>query len=350
MRELSGSERRQLIDCEQVFQAWRSAQRENIARYTGSMSWKQVGAQRYLYRKKSDAWKCIGPENAETLLAFNSFQQGRVDMRARLASLDAEIVKQAKIVRAMDLGRVPLTTAKILRRLDRAGVLGHGINVAGTNALYAYERMAGVHFDAELATTLDIDLLFDARGSLDLVSSGLADTGLIGLLGKVDKTFQLSGPGSFRAVNDKGFMVDLIMPSARNPATRKPRQSIGDGADDLTAVEIAGLKWLENGPTVEVIVVDERGAPLIMVVPDPRVFVCHKLWVAARNDREPIKRRRDWSQAAAVCAILVSHLSLPGFDDPALSAVPQPLRDDAARLEATIRRNAATAVPSDDWQ
>jgi hypothetical protein len=51
-----------------------------------------------------------------------------------------------------------------------------------------------------------------------------------------------------------------------------------------------------------------------------------------------------------VCAILVSHLSLPGFDDPALSAVPQPLRDDAARLEATIRRNAATAVPSDDWQ
>jgi hypothetical protein len=41
------------------------------------------------------------------------------------------------------------------------------------------------------------------------------------------------------------------------------------------------------------------------MAPDPRVWAAHKLWLSKRNDREPIKRRRDEAQARAVGSLRV---------------------------------------------
>jgi hypothetical protein len=350
MKELTGAERRQLIDCEQVFSAWRADEREYNTRFRGSMSWKRVGGNNYLYRKNAGAWKCLGAESAETRLTYDRFHAGREALKARLASLDRQIRAQAKISRAMDLGRVPLATARVLRRLDQIGSLGRGIRVAGTNALYAYERMAGVHFSSDLAATLDVDLLYDARGGLDLVASHLAETGLIGLLRKIDASFEPVGDGSYRAVNDKGFMVDLITPATRNPATREFRQRLGDDPGDLRAVEIEGLTWLESSPAVELVAIDERGFPLMIVAPDPRSFICHKIWVARRADRDPLKRFRDEQQAIAVCRALVAYLPDLRFDDPAVQAMPSALREEGLRLVRQVEGELGDSTSVGDWR
>src|SRR5205085_732129 len=46
---------------------------------------------------------------------------------------------------------VPLMGARIMRALDGFGMLGFGIRILGTNAIYAYEASSGVTVDPRLA-------------------------------------------------------------------------------------------------------------------------------------------------------------------------------------------------------
>jgi hypothetical protein len=328
--ELSGEQIRQLINTEQTYDAFVRAKAER-ERYRGAMTWKQVRGREYLYRKRAGVWKSLGPRGADTELAYESFHSGRSAARERLASLDQVIRAQAPVNRAMRLGRVPWPAARLLRRLENKRVLGHGISIVGTNALFAYERMAGAHFAGSEVTTTDIDLLFDARDRLRLLAPNLQDGGLLGILRHVDDTFEMLAPGSFRAVNSAGYIVDMVKPMPRAPAGTRERTRLGDDPDDMTAAEIEGLVWLQN-PQVENVVVDERGFPLRISAPDPRAFALHKLWLSERLDRDPLKRRRDARQAAAVSAAVLRYLPQLRFDDEALNALPQALRARTSEL------------------
>ncbi|MFL6845779.1 MAG: GSU2403 family nucleotidyltransferase fold protein [Allosphingosinicella sp.] len=329
MHVLSASQARQLVDCEQVYAAYRAARREYSQRFAGAMAWKGVRGRQYLYRKKEQVWRSLGPRLPETERTYEQFCKGREKLKARRKSLDDEIRRMAPVNRAMRLGRVPWIAARLLRKLERAGLLGHGLRVAGTHALFAYERMGGVHFRSEALATNDIDPLRDSRAGLSFVGADLREPGLLGVLRSIDPTFHPTEVGSFRAVNDKGFMVDLITPMLRNPAVRaSPAESEGD----LRPVEIAGLAWLENSPTVEQIVIDDKGFPLTIVAPDPRAFALHKLWLSRRNDRDPVKRRRDAAQAGLVAAMLAAVLPHYRFDDPVLDAFPAEVRSLSAEL------------------
>lgn len=345
--ELSGDQTRQMIDIEQAYGALRSAEAELRHSFGGSMNWKTVGDRRYLYRKhKGKDWVSLGRESEATISVHAAFHGRRTELKQRVAALDERVRDMARVGRAMRLGRVSRIAARILRRIDKAGVLGHGLSVAGTHALYAYERLAGVHYDGDVLATRDVDLLYDARGGLDLVASGLGEQGLIGLLRAADASFSPTEVGSFRAVNDTGFMVDLITPTGTNPATRRVRRTLAEGLpEDLAAVEIAGLTWLENAPSVTATVLDEAGYPLLIVAPDPRVFVCHKAWLATRDDRDPAKRRRDEAQAAAVARTIATYLPHWRFDDPKLGALPADLRSVGAGLAERV-----TSDEVDDWR
>jgi hypothetical protein len=91
-------------------------------------------------------------------------------------------------------------------------MLGAGIRVLGTSAMYAYEAAAGVHIDPGLATTEDIDLLFDSRGGLTFVANDeVSESSRLQIIKKVDHSFQRSTQ-TFRAVNRDGYLVDLIKP------------------------------------------------------------------------------------------------------------------------------------------
>jgi hypothetical protein len=49
-----------------------------------------------------------------------------------------------------------------------------------------------------------------------------------------------------------------------------------------------------------------------MVVPDPRAFAVHKLWLSSQEDREAVKKNRDHSQALAVCKLILQYM--PEFE------------------------------------
>lgn len=197
-------------------------------------------------------------------------------------------------------------------------------------------------------TTMDIDLLYDARASLKLVSADLKADGLIGMLQSQDSSFRPTQSGSFRAVNDEGFMVDLIASSTRSPAIRQWKSRIGERADDLAAAEIDGLAWLENVPTLTRVVIDERGYPLTMIAPDPRAFMCHKLWVAQRDDRDPLKKRRDLRQAHTLAEMLVTRMPSMRLDDQSLNAVPSSVLDLGRDLMDSFQSERG-ALPRESW-
>jgi hypothetical protein len=344
---LTGQQTRQLIDTQQLYETLQSAELELDHSFRGSMAWKRVSGRDYLYRKREGEWQSLGGRSRETEQSHEKFHQGRAAVKARIKSLLAEIERMAPINRAMGLGRVPWLSGRILRRLDRQGLLGHGLRVVGTHAMYAYEGLASVHFAGEHVTTVDIDLLYDARASLRLAGPELARTGLIGQLRKVDRSFKVER-GGFRAANDDGFLVDLIAPQPRFAATRPARSRIGDDEDDQAAAEIEGLAWLQNSPGISRIVLDEKGFPLRMFAPDPRAFAIHKAWLSDRSDREPGKRRRDLAQARAVANMLGICLPELRFDDPVLHAFPGPLRERGLRLAEQARSHLPDGTG--DWR
>ena len=330
--ELRGEQARQIVDAEQVFSAYREARAELDRRFAGALSWKRVRGRDYLYRKSGLAWKALGPRGAETEMIYRQFHGGRDRTKDRVSGLSDRLDQMAPVNRALGLGRLPTLPARILRALAQAQLLGTAVDVVGTHALYAYERMAGVFVDGGELATGDVDLLYDSRARLRLAGSDVALTGLTGLLRKVDRSFATKGDGSFRAVNRDGFMVDLIQPPPKNRMAQASRSRIGSAVDDLTAVELEGLAWLVNSPKVETTAIDARGYPLALVTPDPRAFALHKAWLADRTDRDPLKRQRDAAQARTVAELITTRLPHLRFDDPALGALPKALRDRAVAI------------------
>lgn len=329
--ELRNEQARQIIDVEQVFSAYRTARTELEERFAGGMSWKEINGSTYLYRKVKGVSRSLGPKSEETNRAYASFHEGRERLRERVQRLVQRLDEMAPVNRALGIGRVPGVCARVLRQLDGGGLMGRAIDVVGTNALFAYERMAGVQVESGLLATGDVDLLFDARRKLKLTGDGMSSEGLLGLLRKADKSFASMGRRSYRAVNADGFMVDLIKPTPRDRFSTVGPASIG-GGEDLHAVEIEGLAWLVNSPKHEVVVIDDRGYPLEMSVPDPRTFAMHKAWLSTRDDREPIKKKRDEGQARLVAQIVTERLPNLKFDSADLSAVPLPMRRAAEAL------------------
>jgi hypothetical protein len=131
--------------------------------------------------------------------------------------------------------------------------------------------------------------------------------------------------------NRDGYLVELIRPM-RNPPWKDEPETVGSDPDDLTAIQIEGLAWLESAPQFEAIATDERGEPLRIVAPDPRVWAAHKLWLSKRDDREPIKRRRDEAQARAVGSLVSEYLPNLPFAQEQLRMLPKKLFDEAAPL------------------
>ena len=331
-RELDDERARHLINAEQAFDAYQSARSDLKRRYAGSMTWKTVEGREYLYRARQRAWKSLGPRSPETEAAHESFQAGRLRARNRSASLAERLDRMAALNRAYKLGRVPVIAARILRALADANLTEPVIVTVGTNALFAYERMAGVEVAAKNLETADIDLLYDARASLKLLAPAVAASGVAGLLRKVDRSFEVMGEGGFRASNSDGYIVDLITPAPKDPMRSSGRRRIGAAGNDLAAIEIVGLSWLVNSPKVRATVIDLRGYPAEMIVPDPRAFALHKAWLSDREDRHPLKRDRDRAQAELVARLLAARLPHLRFDDPALKALPLALRLQAPSL------------------
>lgn len=300
MKPLTNQQRLHLVNSEQLYENYRAALR-HAAAHTYGMRWKTVRGVEYLFRD-SDArgnGKSLGPRSAETEAILTSFLQGREAANERLAGIRAALDEQARLNKALRLSRVPRVIARILRELDAAG-LYKSFTVLGTQALFGYEAAGGVQFLTELLASGDIDLLYDHRHKMTLVSGKLDGQGLLGLLKRADRSFECIRKRGFRAANAGQFMVDLIVP----PRGMQVSDPVSFADDDLVAAEVPGLQWLLNTPKLDTVAIDETGWPTPLRVPDPRAFALHKAWLANRPDRDAIKKPRDLAQARAVAALV----------------------------------------------
>jgi len=297
------------------------------------MVWSRTKGHDYLMRVGYDKrgrrrQSSLGRRSDDTERIKAEFERGREEAKDRLRDLGQVMERQAAVNRALGLGRMPLIGARILRALDDSGLLDGGIRVIGTNAIYAYEAAAGVHLDPGLTTTEDIDLLLDSRARLAFVATDeLEAASLLRILQRVDKSFMRT-ERDFRAANRDGYLVDLVK-ALRNPPWSESRVAIGDDPNDLAAVEIEGLSWLESAPAFEATVIDERGEPLRLVTADPRVFAIHKRWMSTRADREPMRRRRDEDQAKTVAALVATFMPQLAVEHKELQMLPSALIDGA---------------------
>ena len=335
IQELNNDQRRELVNTRQRYAALREARKETNP-YRGSMVWNEIKGREYLIRSYYDKaglrrQASIGVRSDETEHTKKEFERGRQEATDRLKNMKEVLKRQAAINRALDLARVPLIGAKIIRALDETGMLGSGIRILGTNSIYAYEAAAGVLIDPGLTATEDIDLLFDSRGGLTFVATeDISEQSLLNILQKIDHSFRKSRE-TFRAINRDGYLVDLIKPM-RNPPWLPDEVQVGGAPQDLVAVGIEGLAWHESAPPFEAIATDERGEPLRIVTSDPRVWAAHKLWLSKREDRDANQRGRDLAQAKTVAHLVTKYLQHLPFEAEQLLMIPKDVFEQARPL------------------
>ena len=304
--ELSEFQAKTLIDAKQLYQAVLSARRE-IAAYQGSMHWKTVSGGAYLIKSVRGAQRGIGPRSPETEAIYRAFVNGKESAQAQAKSLARRVFEHARVCRAAQINRVPVTPSKILRILDSHGLLGKKLLVIGTNALFAYEAASGVLFDSAVMATADFDLMMDVRAKIKIaVSEKMPEGGLMALLKKADSSFVPVYERGFRARNRDGYFVDIVKPEPAPPRRDEP-SNLAPG-DTLEASLIKSLKWLLSSPRFSDVALGADGFPVPIVCPDPRAYALHKIWMASQMDRDPLKKGRDRAQAIAVASMVVDRL------------------------------------------
>jgi len=329
--EMTDEQRRVAIDTAQMHEAYMAAFFKSRS-YRGGMHWKKAKGKEYLFRSldRYGYGKSLGPRSKETETVYKEFHEKKQEVFSKLKGLKERLREQARFCKAARIARVPRVVSAVLRLLEQHRLLGASLQIVGTHALYAYEARAGIFFERGLLATQDMDLLWDVRPKLRLFATGEVDAGgLIDLLRKADRSFDLLGKRSFRAVNQAGYMVDLIKPEPKSLRLQETRQM--GGSNDLMAPEIKNLQWLVSSPKLEQVVIGEDGYPATMLVPDPRAFAIHKLWVAHQKSREAVKKKRDRSQALAVCKVILKYLPEYQFRRDELRMFPEEIVSDAAR-------------------
>lgn len=304
MKPLSDQQRLHLVESEQLYRAWREVvwrQQE----YKYGMRWKSVNGKEYLVRfmnARGDG-RSLGVRSVQTEKVYEQFYEGKNLANEKYLGLSEKVKMQTRLNKALRLGRMPTVIGDILLVLDKVHALDD-FRVVGTHALFAYEAMAAVEFKIELLASGDVDLLYDNRRSISVVAKKIDGQGLLGLLKKVDKTFEIKDFERFRAVNKDGFMVDMITQDRGMNYTR-PKPLVDE---DFEFVEVPNLEWLVNSPRIDQVVISANGQPVMMPVPDPRAFAVHKAWLSKQKEREPVKKSRDFNQAAMVFYLLKEHL------------------------------------------
>lgn len=328
MRPLSEQQALHAVDSEQLYEAW-LANRRQVLEHRHGMRWVRSGGKEYLVRVTDVQrnGRSLGPRSPETERIFQEFQAAKARADESDKQLRERMAQQIRLNKALRLGRAPALVGEILRELELrdAGEFA----VVGAHALFGYEALAGAHMVTELLASGDMDLLVDGRKKLSMLAGKLAPEALIGLLRRVDKSFGPLVEGSFRAVNEKGFMVDFLV----QPRDMREPGPIQPVPNDLVAVEIEGLQWLVNAPQVRAVGIAADGMPYGMRVPDPRVFATHKAWLAQRVDRAPLKKGRDLAQARALARLIVERLPQYPFDAAFEASLPGQLRAVLPTLE-----------------
>ncbi|MEM7679020.1 MAG: GSU2403 family nucleotidyltransferase fold protein [Myxococcota bacterium] len=333
---------RETANLSQIYPSFITMRRQ-IDNYAGGMSWKTVNGRDYLIRthNRSSIQKSLGPRSEKTEAKFAEFHRGKEDAEQRFSEMVGTIDRYAAIAKALSVGSIPIEAANILRALDRRGLLGGNLAVAGTHSLYAYEALAGVRFRREIMQTDDLDLFWDARTRLRLRYWGDNEPSIRRTLLEADKSFQQVENMPYRLIGRSGFLVDLIKNEGDPPWTDKDSMSPGD----IPAAPISTMRWIANAPKVVPVTIDLDGYPTRIAAADPRAFALFKLWLSEQPDRDPVKRPRDRAQALAVAALVRDKLRHLAFTPDQLKMFPAEVVEATRRIQGFWRVDTTDDSP-----
>lgn len=302
----SENQKRQFIDAETVFLATAKAKKA-AAEVRGSMLWRELRGKSTLIRTSaSSAQKSLGLRGTETEAIYASFMARKQSAQARLKALRAQLGTQQRLNRALRVGRVPNVVVGVINALEKIGVHEHFL-VVGTHALYAYETAAGVRMSEEAMATRDVDMLFDTRKRIAFFTAmKKLDSSLIGVLRKVDPSFEVVEDQLCTARNQDGFEVDIIRRAAKDTDPHPLRMS--DDEDDFWAVQVSMGEKLQSARRMDQVVVGTSGEMALMRTIHPLDFARIKQSLSQQIGRDPNKSGKDALQSRIVTELVNEHL------------------------------------------
>lgn len=324
--ELSEPQKRQLIDAEMFFSALEQAEADAI-RHRGSMFWREQDGGRYLISLSAHSrQRSLGPASPENELKYERFTHRKIEVEARLKTLREKADEYRRMNKALRLGRTPDILVDVLNAMMRYGVSEHFL-VVGTHALFAYETAAGVRLPSDMMATQDADLLFDtARRAAFMEVMKDRKMSFLGLLKKVDKTFECDALDKHTARNATGYEIDLIRrfpPDPENGSEHPLQLTPEEG--DLWPVRASMGQKLLSVPRFDQLVVGVNGAMARMRTVHPLDFARIKRQLAKELNRDPRKKAKDLAQADRVEALVrecLPHLARNAQSDGEASGKP----------------------------
>lgn len=272
---------RALVNLRQRYEVWRDAEQARRA-LPYDLRRKRVGDYEYLYeiRDRSGNGSSLGrwDDNAEQ--RFVAYREEKSALDERLSRARAARDEGARLARALRVPLLASAAGPILREADCRGLLDGSLLVAGTNAVLAYalEAVASLGLADE---TEDFDLTWAATE----LPEGAP---VWAMLKAVDPTFTVNTGRSFQARNSSAYEVELLVAPSRAWTLAKK--------DNPRPIPLPEQEWLLLGTPVDQVVPCRDATAARMVVPDPRWFALHKLWLAEQDKRNRFKRSKDRMQ------------------------------------------------------
>lgn len=286
VRPFSDEQARALVNLRPRYEALIEAEGA-LARLPYNLIRKRVGEREYLYEviDRLNNGKSLGPMTPELEQRLTEYQATKRDLQQR-RNIALELVREiGRLARPLRLPVLSSAAGEILREMDRRGLLDGILLVVGTNCLPAYSLESGGTIADVPDETEDFDLAWVAEQPSE-------EAALWAALKSVDPTFTVNTEREFQARNARAYEVELLVAPSRAVTMHrreKPRP-----------VPLPEQEWLLPGRRVDQIVPCRDGTAARLVVPDPRWFALHKLWLADKPTRNPLKRDKDRKQGIAL--------------------------------------------------
>lgn len=317
-KEFSAGQREIYDQAVRAYEAYGETLRQSRP-FRGGMHWKKIRGREYLYRYRDryGHGQSLGPRAPRTEQIFREFARERRELATRRATQRRRLTEQARFCRAAWLPRVPQVAARLLGRLEHHA-WGQNLVVIGAQAVAAYEFAAGAFIESSPAA----DIMADARDRLILATDReLEAAQLMALLRQADRSMAPVDGDDFGAVNRNGYLVQVIKPEGprsweKGAALPSPQGAPGPG-------ETGHLPYLIASPKFSQVVIGKDGSPVTMVVPDPRAFALHQLWLSRQADRDGAQRARDRALALAVAELIWRYLPQYHFFSAELRLFPE---------------------------
>ena len=286
VRPFSDEQARTLANLRPRYEALIEAERA-LARLPYNLARKRVGDREYLYEvlDRANNGRSLGPMTPEREQQLTEYRETKRDLQSRRTIASDLVGEIGRLARPLRLPMLSSEAGELLRELDRRELLGDALLVIGTNCLPAYALEAGGTIADAPDETEDFDLAWVAEQR-----SGQA--ALWAALKAVDPTYTVNTERKFQARNAKAYEVELLVAPSRLTTMHSREQP--------RPVPLPEQEWLLPGRRVDQVVPCRDGTAARLVVPDPRWFALHKLWLADKPTRNPLKRAKDRKQGLAL--------------------------------------------------